>query len=326
MLSLTVAPGSQDVILKAMWFSLDPGFRLCMQESLDPGYREYAQKSDDGRFLSLFELNKPVQGWGIFKVLVSDDESFRHGDIVKALTNVAQYPIVHKGGLIFKIKEMAIPLSYHLGVLGMSGLTAWVGVNVIGKAKAGDEVYITGAAGSVGLVAGQLAKAKGCRVVGSAGSDEKVRVLKECGFDDAFNYKVESEWDIVLTRCFPNGIDLYFDNVGGTMLEAVLDHINFNGRIVVSGMISQYNQERSSSIGIRNLMNIVGKNVKIEGFMGSCHMDQEKIFFKEVFEYIQASKIKSKEYVTKGIENFPKAYISLFKGENIGKCLLNVEI
>nr|XP_009763614.1 PREDICTED: (+)-pulegone reductase-like [Nicotiana sylvestris] len=164
---------------------------------------------------------------------------------------------------------IGIALPDYLSCLGMPGITAWVGIGKIGNAKAGSNVYISAAAGGVGIIAGQLAKVKGCRVVGSVGSDDKVKLLKEeCGYDDAFNYRVETDYD---ARYFPNGIDVYFDNVGGKMLEAVLNHVNHGARIALCGMISEYNKVWTKREGVRNLLNMMGKEVMMKGFMGRIY-------------------------------------------------------
>lgn len=312
-LVLAVDAGTQEILVKNVWISLDPYMRKCMQETMD------------GLYIRSFELNKPIQAFAVSKVIVSDNSGFCEGDMVVALVNVAEYSVVPKGGSIQKIENLTVPLTYYLGVLGFAGHTAWVGVNVIGETKAGDEVYITAAAGAVGLVAGQLAKAKGCRVVGSAGSDEKVRILKEFGFDDAFNYKQEKDWNATLKRLFPHGIDVYFDNVGGAMLEEVLNHINVNGRVVACGMISQYNEDWRHNRGIRNMLNVIGKCVKIEGFLITNYLDKHQLFIDNVTDLIQQGKLKYKEHIVTGIENYPKTFVGLFKGENIGKSIVHVD-
>jgi len=211
------------------------------------------------------------------------------------------------------------------GVAGMPGMTAWAGLKLLGKPKAGEQVYVTAAAGAVGQIVGQLAKAYGCRVVGSAGSDEKVKLLKtEFGFDEAFNYKTEKDWDSALTKYFPNGIDIYFDNVGGRMLDEVLNHINTNARIPLCGMASQYNVDKSEWHGLRNTFNLVGKCAHMYGFMVAQFNSHKGEFFGEVSGLVKEGKIKVKEDVTEGLHNLPAAFVGLMKGANVGKAVVRV--
>lgn len=281
--------------------------------------------SNNGLFFDTFEVGKPLSTSTLSKVIASDNPSFNVGDLVVGLLDIAAYTLIPGGGGLLKVDATGVPESYFLGVLGFPGFTAWAGLNIVGEAKKGDEVYVSAAAGAVGIVVGQLAKLKGCRVVGSAGSDEKVRLLKELGFDEAFNYKVEKDWDAALSKYCPNGIDVYFENVGGAMLEAVLQHINKNGRIPVCGMVSQYNQEWVDRGGVRNLLNVVGKCVKMEGFFAVKFIASWLDFEKEVSTYIRQGKLKYKEHIYKGLDRFPSAFVGLFEGENIGKAILQIE-
>uniref|UniRef100_A0A0D6QZ62 Alcohol dehydrogenase-like C-terminal domain-containing protein n=1 Tax=Araucaria cunninghamii TaxID=56994 RepID=A0A0D6QZ62_ARACU len=204
-------------------------------------------------------------------------------------------------------------------------MTAWTGLILIGDPKPGEEVFVSAASGGVGLLVGQLAKIKGCRVVGSVGSDHKVQMLKEeFGFDDAFNYKSETDWDAALSKYFPRGIDIYFENVGGRMLEAVLNHINVNARIPVCGMISQYNQNWKQRYGVRNLLNLVGKCGKMQGFMVGRYLHRMQEFTEEMGGYMKEGKIKYKEDVMQGLESYAEAFNSLFRGGNTGKVLIQV--
>lgn len=183
-----------------------------------------------------FTIGKPLQAGGVGKVYrVGGKSEYAAGDIVLGMVDWAEWSIVPGGQGLRKIDASSgVPLSYHLGILGMPGLTAYAGLLKIGDPKAGETVYVSGAAGAVGLVVGQIAKAKGCRVVGSAGSDDKVKVLlEEAGFDAAFNYKTVESYNKALSEYCPNGIDIYFDNVGGEMLDAALAHMNDFGRIPV---------------------------------------------------------------------------------------------
>lgn len=312
--TFTLKPGSNDVLAKTLWVSLDPYLRLRMLESAG------------GLFFNTFQIGKPLATATLSKVIASDNPSFQVGDEVVGIVDIADYVLIPGGVGLQKVDVPGVPKSYHLGVLGLSGFTAWVGLNLIGKMKEGEEVYISAAAGAVGTVAGQLAKLRGCRVVGSAGSDEKVRMLKEeFGFDAAFNYKQEKDWESALSKYCPNGIDVYFENVGGNMLEAVLQHINSKGRIPVCGMVSQYNQEWTERRGVRNLLNVVGNCVKMEGFLALNHAETWPDFIEEVTSYIRQGKLKYKEHVFKGMDSFASAFVGLFNGENIGKALIQLE-
>uniref|UniRef100_A0A803LTU5 Alcohol dehydrogenase-like C-terminal domain-containing protein n=1 Tax=Chenopodium quinoa TaxID=63459 RepID=A0A803LTU5_CHEQI len=208
---------------------------------------------------------------------------------------------------------------------GIPGFAAWVGIQVIGKPKAGENVFISAAAGGVGMIAGRLAKIKGCRVIGSTGSDDKVRLLKEeFGFDDAFNYKKETDVDAALSKYFPNGIDIYFENVGGKTLEAVLNHVNTYARIPLCGMISQYNKVWTEREGVRNLLNMVGKEVHMQGFMLRSYFHRFGEFATEMGGYLKEQKLSSKLKINKGIESFLDSMASLFTSSNSGKVVIQV--
>eukprot|EP00253_Pinus_taeda_P016314 PITA_16314 len=298
------SPG--DVAVQNLWISVDPYLRQLMKESVD------------GLYFPNFQLNQAIHSGLVGKVLASANPAFKVGDIVSGFYQVSEYAIV-PGGNLRKIDTSIAKPSDYLGLLGMPALTAWAGFTIVGEPKPGDEVFVSAAAGSVGMLVGQLAKIKGCRVVGSAGSDQKVELLKEFGFDDAFNYKSETDWDAALSRYFPRGIDIYFDNVGGRMLEAVLNHINMKARIPVCGMISQYNQEWKQRFGVRNLLNLVGKCAKMEGFLCGNYLHRMGEFFEEMTGYIKQGKMKYKEDVKVGLDSFLEAFNSMFTGENIGK-------
>ncbi|KAK7848209.1 nadph-dependent oxidoreductase 2-alkenal reductase [Quercus suber] len=208
----------------------------------------------------------------------------------------------------------------------LPGFAAWVGIEVLGDPKPGSNVFVSAAAGGVGMFAGQLAKLKGCRVIGSTGSDEKVKLIKEeFGYDDAFNYKTETDLDAALSKYFPNGIDIYFDNVGGEMLEAVHNHVNRHARIPVCGMISQYKKIWTERQGVRNLLNMVGKEVRMEGFLMSSHLNRFGDFAKEIESYIKEGKISSKLKIYHGIESYLESLGSLFTSSNFGKVIIEVQ-
>ena len=203
----------------------------------------------------------------------------------------------------------------------MAGLTAYAGFMEVGRPKRGDFVFVSAASGAVGQVAGQLAKIAGCYVVGSAGSDEKVDLLKtKFGFDDAFNYKSETDLAAALKRRLPDGIDIYVDNVGGATLDAALLNMRWGGRVVVCGMISQYNLEEP--YGLRNMYCIIPKALRVEGFNATGYFHMYSRFEEEMARYIKEGKIAVVEDVVEGIESAPVALVGLFSGRNLGKQLV----
>lgn len=312
--TFTVKSNSNDVLLQTLVISVDPYMRLLMTSA----------KSHP--IVTPYSLGQPIRALSVSRVVASEKPGIEKDDLVCVMSNAAEYVLVPGGEGITKIDtSIPVPPSYFIGILGIPGFTAWIGIELLGKAVKGEQVYVSAAAGAVGIVVGQLAKIKGCRVVGSVGSDEKVKYLKEeLGFDDAFNYKKEQDWDAALSRCFPDGIDIYFENVGGRMLEDVLNHMNNNGRIPVSGMISQYEKVRGEEYGVRNLFKLVEKNIRMEGFLVMKYFDKMPQFIQEVSSYIKDGKIKPKEHIVNGFENLPHAFIGLLKGDNIGKALVHV--
>ncbi|KAF9593526.1 hypothetical protein IFM89_024019 [Coptis chinensis] len=302
------------VAVQLLWLSVDPYLRTRMTGS------------QDGLYSPQFELNQVLTAYGIGRVIRSKETTYRIGDIVvNPFSPVAEYCIVPIDHLRKVDPHSNIPLPDYLSALGVPGFAAWVAIEVLGQVKPGENVFISAAAGGVGMYAGQLAKIKGCRVIGSTGSDEKVKLLKdELGFDDAFNYNKESDLDAALSKYFPNGIDIYLENVGGKMLEAVLNHVNYRARIPVCGMISQYNQVWTEREGVRNLLNIVGKELKIEGYMVGSYLNRLGDFAKEMEDHMKQGKISSKHKIYYGIESFVESLGSIFSSSNIGKVCVQV--
>ena len=297
----------QQVLVRNLFMSVDPYMR--------------GRMNDGKSYVPPFELDKPLDGGAVGEVIESRAREFKPGDAVTSNFGWREYFIASPKELRPVSREVQ-PLSVYLGVLGMTGMTAWVGLNLV-EVKAGDVVFISGAAGAVGSVAGQLAKLRGCRVIGSAGSMEKVMFLREeCGFDIAFDYKTGPVLEQLNLEA-PDGIDVYFDNVGGETLEAALSVLRVHGRIIACGSIFGYNEEKPQP-GPSNLFNITTKRLTMKGFIVRDWLDRQGEFEKEVGGYLQAGKLKNKETVVEGIEQAVGAFIGLFEGKNIGKMLVKL--
>ncbi|XP_045804726.1 2-alkenal reductase (NADP(+)-dependent)-like [Trifolium pratense] len=296
--------------------------------SVDPFLRGTITGTVEGLFISQFQLDQVLTTFAVVRVIRSKDSKYSVGDLLlNGYGLVAEYSIVPSSHIIRKIDTSnGISLSDYLGSLGVPGFAAWLGIEVLGDPKPGSNVFISAASGAVGMNAGQLAKIRGCRVIGSTGSDDKVNLIKEqFGYDDGFNYNTESDFDAALSKYFPDGIDVYLDNVGGKMLEAVLNHVNMNARIPLCGMISQYNKVWTERDGVRNLLNIVGKEVRMEGFMIKSYLHRFGDFVKDMEGYLQEGKIKPKSKINIGIESFLESLNSVFSSSNIGKVVVQVK-
>jgi len=300
-------PGDHEVLVRNLFMSVDPYMRGRMNEG-----KSYAPP---------FALGQPLDGGAVGEVMESRAEGFQPGDVVTSNYGWREYFVASPEALHHVSREIR-PLSVYLGVLGMTGMTAWVGLN-LADVKAGDVVFISGAAGAVGNVAGQLAKQRGCRVIGSAGSIEKVRYLREeCGFDGAFDYKTAPLIEQLELEA-PDGIDVYFDNVGGEALEAALAAMRKNGRIITCGSISGYNDEKPRP-GPSNLSNMIAKRLTMKGFIVRDWLDRLPVFEMEVGGYFKSGLLKNRETVAQGIENAVGAFIGLFHGQNIGKMVVSL--
>ena len=287
--------------------------------SVDPYMR--GRMNDVKSYLPPFELNKPLDGGAVGEVVESRAPGFKQGDAVLSNFGWREYFIASPKELHPVSREVQ-PLSVYLGTLGMTGMTAWAGLNLV-EVKSGDVIYISGAAGAVGSMAGQLAKLRGCRVIGSAGSAEKVEFLRaECGFDIAFDYKVGPVVEQLKVEA-PDGIDVYFDNVGGETLEAALTALRVHGRIICCGGISAYNDEKPRP-GPSNLFNMITKRLTMKGLLVRDWLDHQDEFEKEVGGYFKAGKVRHRETVVKGMENAVGAFTGLFHGKNIGKMVVKL--
>jgi len=288
--------------------------------SVDPYMR--GRMYDQPSYVAPFQIGEPLDGGCVGQVIQSQGSApFQVGDYVSGRQGWREY-YVSNGSDLTRVDPAHVPLQAYLGTVGMPGMTAYVGLLDIGQPKAGETVFVSAAAGAVGSMACQIAKLKGCRVVGSAGSASKVQWLRDvAGVDAAFNYKEVGSLTEELGRLCPEGVDVYFENVGGAHLEAALDHMNMFGRIVMCGMISQYNE---TSSGPANLRFAVRKRLTLKGFIVSDHADRRPQFESDMRAWIAADKIKWEETVVTGIENAPKAFIGLFTGDNMGKMLVRL--
>jgi NADPH-dependent curcumin reductase CurA len=287
--------------------------------SVDPYMR--GRMNDGKSYVPPFEIGKPLSGSAVGEVMESRGGEFKRGDTVLSNFGWREYVVASTKDLRV-VDPTAQPLSVYLGALGMTGMTAWAGLNLV-EVKSGDIVFISGAAGAVGNVAGQLAKLRGCRVIGSAGSKEKVRFLKEeCEFDGAFNYKTGPMLEQLNAQA-PEGIDVYFDNVGGETLEAALSAMRVHGRIVACGSISGYNEEKPKP-GPNNLFNMIGKRLTMKGMIVGDWMERRDEFAKEVGGYFRSGNLKNHETVVEGIDKAVEAFIGLFHGRNFGKMIVKL--
>ena len=301
--------GEGEVLVQNIYMSVDPYMRGRMHD----------RKS----YVPPFQLNMPLDGGCVGRVIESKKGPFQVGDCVLGMLGWREYFISDGQGLV-KVDPGIAPIQSYLGTVGMPGLTAYAGLLHIGKPVEGETVFVSAASGAVGSVVCQIAKLKGCHVVGSAGSDEKVSwLLNEAGVDAAFNYKTVGDVIAEVGKHFPKGIDVYFENVGGVHLEAALEHMNTHGRIVLCGMISMYNATQPVP-GPTNLAYIIIKQLTMQGFIVTDHFDKMQQFYADMGKWIAEGKIKWKETVVDGIENAPKAFIGLFKGENFGKMIVNI--
>jgi NADPH-dependent curcumin reductase CurA len=303
------SPGTGEVLVRNLYMSVDPYMRGRMLEQ--PSY------------VQPFPLGQALEGGCIGQIVESNGGTFQVGDHVLGRKGWREY-YISDGTDLSKIDPALAPLQAYLGVLGMPGLTAYVGLLDIGRPQPGNTVFVSAAAGAVGSVVCQIAKLKGCRVVGSAGSATKVQWLQDiAGIDAAFNYKEVDSLTAELGKHCPHGIDVYFENVGGAHLEAALDHMNLRGRIALCGMISQYNESAPSS-GPRNLRLAVRKRLTLTGFIVSDHVNRQPQFYADMGAWIADRKIKWEETMVDGIENAPRAFLGLFAGENMGKMLVRL--
>ena len=288
--------------------------------SLDPAMRGWMNEGKS--YLPPVEIGEVMRAGGVAKVLESTDENYAPGDYVTGLTGVQDYAIMPTLG-IRKVDPALVPLERYLGTLGMPGMTAYFGLLDTGAPKSGETVVVSGAAGAVGTVVGQIAKIKGCRVVGIAGGKEKCDYLtNELGFDAAIDYK-NSDLKKELKQACPNGVDVYFDNVGGDILDLVLTQIAMKARIVICGAISQYNNTEPVK-GPSNYLSLLVNRAKMEGIVVMDNAANYESAAIEMAGWIATGKLIAKEHVVPGLETFPDTLAMLFNGENFGKLVIKV--
>ncbi len=304
------ALGAGQVLVRNLFLTVDPYMR--------------GRMNDSKSYTASFALNETMTGGAVGEVLESNADSVKVGDYVLHDLGWRSHAIVDPARAKVVPTLPSLPLSVYLGVLGMPGMTAYAGLLRIAEFKAGETVFVSGAAGAVGALVGQIAKLRGARqVIGSAGTAEKVQHLEQkLGFDTAFNYKDESV-AAQLGKAAPDGIDVYFDNVGGEHLEAAIGAMKPFGRLALCGAISQYNNT-SAPVGPRNLALAIGKQLTLRGFLVSSHYDLFDEFAKEMTAWLEAGKIHFDETVLEGIEQTPDALIGLLEGRNTGKMIIKL--
>ena len=306
-LSEVSAPKEGELLIKVEYISLDPAIRGWMNEGTT--------------YIKGVELGAPMRVFAAGKVTQSNHPDFQIGDYVSGLMTAQEY-IISNGVGLSKLDLSNSELSWHLGILGMPGMTAYFGLLERGKPEQNDVVLVSGAAGIVGSTVGQIAKIKGCKVIGTAGSDAKCKYLvEECNFDAAINYKTENI-DASLKKYAPEGVHIYYDNVGGEMLDIALANLARGARVVICGAISQYNAKEM--YGPKNYMKIVTARGSMTGVIVFDFLDKYPEAVTQISEWLKKGQMKTKEDIFEGIENFPQVLMKLYTGQNFGKLLLKV--
>jgi NADPH-dependent curcumin reductase CurA len=303
------SPGEGQVLVRNVYMSVDPYMRGRMM--------------DRESYVPPFQVGEALSGGAVGQVVESKNPQFKRGDYVSNFAGWREW-FVSGGGDLQKIDPAMAPIQAFLGAMGMPGLTAYAGLLKVGELKDGERVFVSAASGAVGAIVCQIAKAKGCYVVGSAGSDEKCDWLRrEAGVDQAINYKTCGNLTKAVREAFPEGIDVYFENVGGAHLDAALANMRMKGRIAVCGMIEQYNATTPPP-GPSNFINVLPQRLTIRGFIVTDYANMTPDFLRDMSAWRKAGKMKWRETVVEGIENAPRAFLGLFKGENIGKMLVKI--
>lgn len=304
------APSDGQIIVRNVFMSVDPYMR--------------GRMNDTKSYVPPFQIGEVLQAGVVGEVVESRNSAFAKGDYVNGMLGWENYSLSNGQGL-YKIVKGKVPVSWHLGILGMPGMTAYVGLFEIAHAKAGETVFVSAASGAVGSIVGQLAKIHGCRVTGCAGSAEKLNLLKtEFGYDAAFNYRSSQSLSRSIAEICPKGIDVDFENVGGDVFEAALWNMRSFGRIALCGMIANYNDDRAEP-GPRGMMSVIGKRLTIRGFIVTDHPEACKEYVTKATGWLAEGKLKYKETVVAGIENAPTAFIDMLKGNKVGKQIVQLD-
>jgi len=302
-------PAAGELLVKLLYISLDPAMRGWMNES-------------KASYIPPVGIGEVMRALAVGRVIASNNPAFAVGDHVSGMLGVQEYAHSNGQGLN-KVDPALAPLPVYLGTLGMPGLTAYFGLLDVGQPKAGETVVVSGAAGAVGAVVGQIAKIKGCRVVGIAGGADKCRYLVEqLGFDAAIDYKSEDVQQALQQHC-PQGVDVYFDNVGGDILDAVLTRLARGARIVICGAISQYNNATPVK-GPANYLSLLVNRATMKGLMVSDYYGRAGEAIRDMAGWLAAGKLKTREDIVDGLHTFPETFQKLFTGENNGKLVLRV--
>lgn len=304
-------PGDGDVLLKLHYLSVDPYMR--------------GRMNDVKSYVPPFQIDAPIAGGGVAEVVESRSDKFSVGDFVVGMLPWSEYCAVPTNDLR-KLPKTDAPLSWHLGILGMPGMTAYVGLIEVAKCQPGETVFVNAAAGAVGSVVGQIARSMGCHVVGSAGSDEKVaHLVDKLGFSAAFNYRDVSDVRTELRGHFPRGIDVLFENVGGSQFEAAIANMAVFGRIALCGMIADYNAKRDDlPPGPRGLTQLIGRNVMLQGFIVSNYPEAAAKWSALAQRLFHTGQLQYTETTSEGIESAPDAFVSMLQGGNLGKQIVKV--
>jgi NADPH-dependent curcumin reductase CurA len=300
-------PKDGEIQVKNTWMTVDPYMRGRMYDG--PSYA------------APFQVGQAMQGGAVGEVVVSKSDDFKKGDLVQSFFGWREgftAPASH----VQKLDTHGLPPQLFLGAVGMPGLTAWAGLLRVAAFKPGDVVFVSGAAGAVGMMVAQIAKLKGGTVIGTAGGPAKVKFLKEIGVDHAIDYKA-GNLTAQIAAAAPKGIDIYFDNVGGEHLEAAITVAKEHARFAICGGISGYN-DMAAAAGPRNFLQVVGKRIRIEGFIVSDHGDMSGEYVAQMADWIKSGKVQTRETVDEGIENAVGAFLKLFSGENLGKMLVKL--
>ncbi|UTV30369.1 NADP-dependent oxidoreductase [Photobacterium atrarenae] len=296
------------VLIQNLWMSVDPYMR--------------GRMIDRASYVPPFQLNHVLEGGAIGEIIESRNDQWPVGTKVSHMQGWRSHAICDGQGLT-AIPATSLPLQSFLGIMGMPGMTAWTGLFRIAELKPGDTVFVSAASGAVGSIACQLAKLQGCTVIGSVGSDEKAESLKALDIDAVINYKTAGDLTQALAQAAPQGVDVYFENVGGEHLEAALNNMNEFGRITVCGMISQYNATEPQP-GPSNIGMLIVKKLKMQGFIVFDHWQHYGDFAAQMGQWISEGKIKWDETIYEGLAQAPEAFIGLFEGKNKGKMLVKL--